>query len=122
MQNINLMAADRTLEIKYAIRDIIVVADEVAKTGKELLYLNIGDPNVYDHSTPDHVIEAVYKAMKDNKNGYSASSGIKEGTDAIRREAERKGNIPIASCKGAAATGAGLEGIMAGTVAARPSR
>ena len=91
MQNINLMAADRTLEIKYAIRDIIVVADEVAKTGKELLYLNIGDPNVYDHSTPEHVIEAVYKAMKDNKNGYSASSGIKEGVDAIRREAERKG-------------------------------
>jgi alanine-synthesizing transaminase len=91
MSNIGLQAADRTLNIKYAIRDIIVVADEVAKTGKEMLYLNIGDPNVYDHSTPDHIIEAVHKAMKDNKNGYSASSGIKPGIEAIRRESERKG-------------------------------
>ena len=91
MQDYNLKSADRTKNIRYAIRDIIVVADEVAKTGKELLYLNIGDPNVYDHKTPEHVVEAVYKAMKDNKNGYSASSGITEGREAIRRYAERKG-------------------------------
>ena len=35
-------------------------------------------------------------------------------------EAGRKGHIPIASCKGAAVTGAGLDGIMAGTVAEKP--
>lgn len=91
MVNRNFEAADRTRNIKYAIRDIIVVADEVAKTGKEMLYLNIGDPNVYDHSTPEHIIEAAYKAMKDNKNGYSPSSGIKPAVDAIRKEAEGKG-------------------------------
>lgn len=91
MQSRNFMSADRTHNIKYAIRDIIVVADEVAKTGKELLYLNIGDPNVYDHSTPKHIVDEVYKAMLENKNGYSPSSGIKPALDSIRNEAEAKG-------------------------------
>lgn len=91
MADYNLKSAERTLNIKYAIRDIIVVADEVAKTGKELLYLNIGDPNVYDHKTPQHILDAAYKAMCENKNGYSASSGIQPGRDAIRRYAEKKG-------------------------------
>jgi len=86
-----IMPAKRTEEVTYAIRDIVVLAGEVAKTGKEMLYLNIGDPNVYDHTTPSHVIEAVYKAMLDNKNGYAPSSGVNEAIDSIRRDAEKKG-------------------------------
>lgn len=86
-----LIPAKRTENIRYAIRDIIVLADEVAKTGKEMLFLNIGDPNVYDFVTPAHVIEAAHKAMLDNKNGYSPSSGIKPALEAIERDAEKKG-------------------------------
>ena len=37
------------------------------------------------------MIEAVYKAMRDGKNGYAPSSGIKEALEAIRGEAARKG-------------------------------
>ena len=55
--------AVRTEKITYAIRDILLVADEVAKTGKEMLYLNIGDPNIYDFEPPRHLIEASYDAM-----------------------------------------------------------
>ncbi len=83
--------AVRTSNITYAIRDILLVADEVAKTGKELLYLNIGDPNIYDFEPPRHLIEASYRAMLMNKNGYAPSSGIKEAVEAIRGEGERKG-------------------------------
>ncbi len=90
MSNV-IKAADRTENIKYAIRDILLVADEVAKTGKEMLYLNIGDPNIYDFQTPRHMIEATYKAMLDNHCGYAPSSGVKEAREAIGREAERKG-------------------------------
>ncbi len=86
-----LVPARRTENLKYAIRDIVVLANEVAKTGKEMLYLNIGDPNVYDHITPLGVIEDTYKAMKKNFNGYSPSSGIKEAVDAIERDAHKKG-------------------------------
>ncbi len=84
-------AAKRTSGVTYAIRDIVVLANEVAKTGKEMLYLNIGDPNIYDHKTPEHIIEAAYNAMKANKNGYAPSSGIPEALDSIRRYAEGKG-------------------------------
>lgn len=83
--------AVRTENITYAIRDILLVADEVAKTGKELLYLNIGDPNIYDFEPPRHLIEASYRAMLMNKNGYAPSSGIKDAVEAIRAEGERKG-------------------------------
>jgi alanine-synthesizing transaminase len=83
--------AQRTENIKYAIRDIVVLADEVKKTGKEMLYLNIGDPNIFDFQTPRHMIEATYKAMLENKCGYAPSSGVPEALQAIEREANRKG-------------------------------
>ena len=91
MSNLKIIPAVRTENITYAVRDIIVLANEVAKTGKEMLYLNIGDPNIYDFEPPRAMIEATYKAMLDNKNGYSPSSGIKPALDSIEREAERKG-------------------------------
>ncbi|MBK8945579.1 MAG: aminotransferase class I/II-fold pyridoxal phosphate-dependent enzyme [Ignavibacteriae bacterium] len=84
-------AAIRTNNITYAVRDILLVANEVAKTGKEMLYLNIGDPNIYDFEPPRHMIEDTYKAMLANYNGYSPSSGIKPALDAIARNAEKKG-------------------------------
>lgn len=85
-----IIPAERTNNITYAVRDIVVLADRVAKTGKEMLFLNIGDPNLFDFSPPRHMIEATYHAMLKNYNGYSPSSGIKDAREAIAREAERK--------------------------------
>ena len=84
-------AAQRLDNVRYAIRDLACLADDVAKKGHKILPLNIGDPINFDFQTPAHLIEAVYKAMKDGKNGYAPSPGIKEALDAIRGEAERKG-------------------------------
>ena len=86
-----IVPAKRTENITYAVRDIVVLANEVAKTGKEMLYLNIGDPNLFDFEPPKHLVEATYQAMLRNKNGYSPSSGIKEAVEAIRKEGTRKG-------------------------------
>ncbi len=83
--------AIRTENITYAVRDIVVLANQVAKSGKEMLYLNIGDPNLYDFAPPKHLVDATYQAMLKNLNGYAPSSGIKEAVDAIEKEAERKG-------------------------------
>lgn len=82
--------AARLENVRYAIRDLACVADEVAKQGHKILPLNIGDPNVFDFQTPPHLIEAVHMAMRDNKNGYAPSSGIPEALHAIRGEAARK--------------------------------
>ena len=91
MSSFVIRPAVRTENITYAVRDIVVIANEVAKSGKEMLYLNIGDPNLFDWEPPKHLIEATYEAMKKNYNGYSPSSGIKQATDAIAAEAEKKG-------------------------------
>jgi len=56
-----------------------------------MLYLNIGDPNVYDWNPPRHIIDATYKAMLDNYNGYSPSSGINIAREAIEKDANKKG-------------------------------
>ncbi|GAB1372604.1 pyridoxal phosphate-dependent aminotransferase [Candidatus Kapaibacterium sp.] len=86
-----IVPAHKTENVKYAIRDIIVLANEVAKSGRQMYYLNIGDPNIFDHATPATVVDATCKAIKENQNGYAPSSGIKQATDAIARDAEKKG-------------------------------
>lgn len=90
-QSREITAASRLENVRYAIRDLACVADEVVKQGHKILPLNIGDPLNFDFRTPAHLIEAVYKAMRDGKNGYAPSSGIKGALDAIRGEAARKG-------------------------------
>ena len=84
-------AARHLDNVRYAIRDLACLADEVANKGHKILPLNIGDPLSFDFQTPPHMIEAVYRAMKDGKNGYAPSPGIPEALEAIRAEASRKG-------------------------------
>jgi len=86
-----IFAATRLEHVRYAIRDMAVLAEKVAREGHEILPLNIGDPLKFDFQTPPHVVEAVVKAMRDGKNGYAPSLGIDEALDAVRAEAERKG-------------------------------
>ena len=90
-QMTEVLPASRMANVRYAIRDLAVLADEVAKQGNKILYLNIGDPCKYDFPTPPHMIDAVLKAMRDGYNGYADSLGIKPAVDAIRREADRQG-------------------------------
>ncbi|HSY63180.1 MAG TPA: aminotransferase class I/II-fold pyridoxal phosphate-dependent enzyme [Terriglobales bacterium] len=90
-QSREIAAASRLDNVRYAIRDLACIADEVIKQGHTVLPLNVGDPISFDFRTPTHLIDAVHKAMRDGKNGYAPSSGIKEALDAIRGEAARKG-------------------------------
>jgi len=91
------VAAKRMANVRYAIRDLAVVADEVAREGHKILYLNIGDPCKFDFATPPHMIEAVKKAMIDGHNGYGESLGIKPAVEAIRNHAEARGFKDIQS-------------------------
>ncbi len=83
--------------VRYAIRDLAVVADEVAREGHQILFLNIGDPCKFDFATPPHMIEAVHKAMLDGHNSYGDSLGIRPAVMAIGHEAERRGFKDIQS-------------------------
>jgi len=90
-QSREIASAQRLENVRYAIRDLVCVADEITRKGHKVLPLNIGDPLNFDFQTPPHLIEAVHQAMKDGKNGYAPSPGVKDALEAIRGEAGRKG-------------------------------
>ena len=104
-----ILAALRLENVRYAIRDLTVLADEVAKSGKKILPLNIGDPLKFDFATPPHMIDAVQKAMRDGHNGYAPSHGINEAVQAIGAEAERRGIRNIQSIFVTAGVSEGVE-------------
>jgi aspartate/methionine/tyrosine aminotransferase len=56
----------------------MVKAEEVRRSGKKILYLNIGDPVKYGFDTPPHIKNALKKAIDEGMNYYSASEGVKE--------------------------------------------
>ena len=86
-----LSPARRIGSMKYAVRDILGVAEEAKAAGREMLYLNIGDPNLFDYETPGVVVEAICRALRDGRNGYAPSDGVPGALDAIRADAEGKG-------------------------------
>ena len=83
--------SNRTSEVEYAIRDIIVHAREYEKTGREIIYLNIGDPVKYDFKTPDHIKQALIDSVSNDLNYYTESEGLYELREAIVEKEERKG-------------------------------
>ena len=64
--------------MEYAIRDVVAKAEEVRRTGKRIMNLNIGDPVKYGFDTPTRIKEAMKKAIDDGSNYYSASEGLRE--------------------------------------------
>jgi len=83
-QSREIAAASRLDNVRYAIRDLACVADEVIKQGHKVLPLNVGDPLNFDFETPSHMIEAVHQAMLDGNNGYAPSPGIPSAIEAIQ--------------------------------------
>ena len=82
--------ATRTRDIKYAVRDVILVANEAKAAGKDMIYLNIGDPCPFGFRPPDHIIETTHKAMLENLNGYAPSIGVDEAVAAIETDARQR--------------------------------
>ena len=85
-----LPAADRSLQIEYAIRDVVVPAKALEAAGHKVLKLNIGDPCAYGFQPPRHLVEALHKAALDGLNGYTPSEGDPQLIDAIRRREKRR--------------------------------
>ncbi|TXT55761.1 MAG: Aminotransferase [Candidatus Thorarchaeota archaeon] len=86
----------RAADLRYAIRDIVVAAKRYHKEkGENPLYLNIGDPNKYDWTTPDFMISALCKAAQKGINGYSPSEGLEELRQAAAEKEKAVNGIDI---------------------------
>ena len=62
---------------------ILGEAEKLKKQGKSIINLGIGQP---DFSTPDHIVEATIKALKDGKHGYTPANGILELREAVAKD------------------------------------
>jgi alanine-synthesizing transaminase len=84
--------ASRAANIEYAIRDVVVPATILESQGHKIIKLNIGDPIAYPGlPTPQHMVEAYVKALRDGRNGYSPSYGLPELRAAIAEDESNKG-------------------------------
>ena len=62
----------RAAAIEYAIRDVVVPAEELERQGHEIIRLNIGDPLAYDGlPTPNHMIAAYKQALDSQDNAMA---------------------------------------------------
>jgi len=93
--------AERTKEVTYAIRDIVVKAKQLEAKGKTILYLNIGDPPVYDFETPKQLRQIVADQILASNVGndinvstYCDSMGIAEARTAVAKDAVERKRIP----------------------------
>jgi alanine-synthesizing transaminase len=92
---IALNLTERVQNLEYAIRDVVAHARQLEKQGKDVIYLNIGDPLLFDFETPRNIKEAMIQAVKESFTGYSPSEGIPELREAICEKEKRVGGIDI---------------------------
>lgn len=86
--------ASRVNRFSYAIRNIVAQAQAVEAGGMRVRYLNIGDPVAFGFQTPQHLIDAADRAMRDGHNGYLPSPGIPAAREAVAADYTAKG-VPM---------------------------
>lgn len=64
--------------VSYPIRDIVQEAKVLEKQGKDMIYLNIGDPGPFGFRPPQHILDTIHDALKNNYSGYAPSEGDPE--------------------------------------------
>ena len=52
---------------------VLARANALIAQGRDIINLGIGQP---DFRTPDHIVEAAVKALRDGHHGYTAANGI----------------------------------------------
>lgn len=61
---------------------VLAKANKLASEGMDIINLGIGQP---DFKTPQHIVEAAIKALKDGHHGYTPANGILECREAVAR-------------------------------------
>lgn len=63
--------------------EVLARAEALKQQGKDIINLGIGQP---DFRTPDHIVEAAAKALRDGAHGYTPANGILPLREAIAGE------------------------------------
>ena len=71
---------------------VLARANKLASEGKNIINLGIGQP---DFQTPEHIVEAGIKALRDGHHGYTQSTGIPQLREAVSDDIERRHKVNI---------------------------
>jgi aspartate aminotransferase len=71
---------------------VLARATELAAEGKDIVNLGIGQP---DFRTPDHIVEAAVKALRDGHHGYTPANGIKPLREAVAADIHRRIGVEV---------------------------
>ncbi|MDC3079822.1 pyridoxal phosphate-dependent aminotransferase [Rhodospirillaceae bacterium] len=72
--------------------EVLARANALEAEGREIINLGIGQP---DFQTPEHIVEAAIKALRDGHHGYTPASGIPPLRQAISDDLYRRQAVKV---------------------------
>jgi aspartate/methionine/tyrosine aminotransferase len=71
---------------------VLARATELQRQGKDIINLGIGQP---DFRTPDNIVEAAIKALRDGHHGYTPATGILPLREAVAADLHKRFNVEV---------------------------
>ncbi len=72
--------------------EVLARANALAAQGKDIINLGIGQP---DFKTPEHIVEAAVKALRDGHHGYTPANGIVEAREAVAADIAKYRKVEV---------------------------
>jgi len=69
---------------------VLARATELAQAGRDIINLGIGQP---DFKTPEHIVEASVKALRDGHHGYTPATGIAPLREAVSADLQKRHGV-----------------------------
>lgn len=73
---------------------VLARANELASQGRDIINLGIGQP---DFPTPENIVEAAVKALRDGQHGYTPATGIPELREAVASDLNQRYKTSVKS-------------------------
>lgn len=71
---------------------VLARANALAQQGRSIINLGIGQP---DFRTPEHIVEAAIKALRDGEHGYTGATGILPLREAVSADIHRRAGVSV---------------------------
>ena len=71
---------------------VLARANALAAQGRDIISLGIGQP---DFRTPDFIVEAAIKALRDGHHGYTAANGIPPLREAVAADLQKRFKVEV---------------------------
>ena len=71
---------------------VLARAAELSAQGRDIINLGIGQP---DFPTPDHIVEAAVRALRDGAYGYTPATGLPQLRESVSADLDRRYSVSV---------------------------